>query len=347
MDEDQDEAGEDAIEDLQAGHSSAVAIQHYARTVEQSSFLGDYFFLQYANCSKKYHSLFGLGTMSCMRKDLDEDEKRWKVNALKVMGKSNTASSLASENSATLLTPGYSQENWKQLIREETAAAIKEVVESLGTSLRPSISTGVGSNLRNVMTDAESGVESALEVSSSPAPISSLPTSPCFEGQESSPIFTPTHEPLDMASLPLSHDLVLQRCLESLLNGTVHDGPITFKSRFQKEAARAIADLEKGNLVLVGPTASGKTYTWMIWAAHQVSQTNQRKMVVICPLIALKEEFYSKASGLNIPAFFWTSSTSQPPQNTILIFMSVEDLLDRNFECWVAMNHHQIVSKMD
>ncbi|AFR97625.2 hypothetical protein C343_05772 [Cryptococcus neoformans C23] len=51
---------EDAIEDLQAGHSSAVATAHYAPVQGSPTLLGDYFFLKYVNCSKRYRQLLQL-----------------------------------------------------------------------------------------------------------------------------------------------------------------------------------------------------------------------------------------------------------------------------------------------
>ncbi|OXC58384.1 hypothetical protein C358_06169 [Cryptococcus neoformans MW-RSA852] len=140
VDENKEDAGEDAIEDLQAGHGSAVAMSDYARTTDRSSFLGEYFFLQYANCSKRYHSLLQLVTTP--PKQLTDDERRWKANASKVMGLSLSSSSSAHDNPATFMQ-GYVHEDLKHFIRQEFSEAIKEATQFFGTEVKEIISTCV------------------------------------------------------------------------------------------------------------------------------------------------------------------------------------------------------------
>ncbi|OXG13590.1 hypothetical protein C367_06137 [Cryptococcus neoformans Ze90-1] len=140
VDENKEDAGEDAIEDLQAGHGSAVAMSDYARTTDRSSFLGEYFFLQYANCSKRYHSLLQL--VITPPKQLTDDERRWKANASKVMGLSLSSSSSAHDNPATFMQ-GYSHEDLKHFIRQEFSEAVQEATQFFGTEVKEIVSTCV------------------------------------------------------------------------------------------------------------------------------------------------------------------------------------------------------------
>ncbi|OXB34827.1 hypothetical protein J007_05486 [Cryptococcus neoformans] len=218
---------EDAIEDLQAGHSSAVATAHYARVQGSPTLLGDYFFLKYVNCSKRYRQLLQLCPPP--------------------------------EHSREL-----SQEDVRNLIKQENAAVVKDV-QSLNTELKRSVVNTIATLLRNpnVLPDFVSNDGSIPQAVPRPAvaeqqvlPGSAVLRSPPphvtpSAGQPSpSPAIPPGITPIprspalvNTSTLPLSDDSVLQRSLESLLNGTIKNRPISFKSTFQREAARAVASL--------------------------------------------------------------------------------------------------------
>ncbi|OXG12839.1 hypothetical protein C366_05658 [Cryptococcus neoformans Tu401-1] len=218
---------EDAIEDLQAGHSSAVATAHYARVQGSPTLLGDYFFLKYVNCSKRYRQLLQFCPPP--------------------------------EHSREL-----SQEDVRNLIKQENAAVVKEV-QSLNTELKRSVVNTIATLLRNpnVLPDFVSNDGSIPQAVPRPAvagqqvlPGSAVLRSPPphvtpSAGQPSpSPAIPPGITPVPPSpplvntdTLPLSEDSVLQRSLESLLNRTIKNRPISFKSTFQREAARAVASL--------------------------------------------------------------------------------------------------------
>lgn len=139
------------------------------------------------------------------------------------------------------------------------------------------------------------------------------------------------------------NDNVLLSLLQSLLSNEVK-GSITWKSEFQRRGARAVVELDDGNLVLVGPTSAGKTMTWMLWAALQASLPKKEKMLVICPLVAIKEEFFAKAQECLIPSHYWGSGNDLPTAEDILVFLSVEDIPHREFQAWLTANAHQVVS---
>lgn len=121
-------------------------------------------------------------------------------------------------------------------------------------------------------------------------------------------------------------------------------GSMTWKSEFQQRGARAVAELDQGNLVLVGPTSAGKIMTWMFWAALQASLPKKEKMLVICPLVAIKE-FFAKAKEYLIPSHYWGSGNDLPTSEDILFFLSVEDIPRREFQAWLTANAHLIVSR--
>ncbi|OXH04193.1 hypothetical protein C369_05797 [Cryptococcus neoformans A5-35-17] len=218
---------EDAIEDLQAGHSSAVATAHYAPVQGSPTLLGDYFFLKYVNCSKRYRQLLQLCPPPERSREL-------------------------------------SQEDVRNLIKQENAAVVKEV-QSLSTELKRSVVNTIATLLRNpnVLPDFVSNDGSIPQAVPRPAvagqqvlPGSAVLRSPPphvtpSAGQPSpSPAIPPGITPVPPSpplvntdTLPLSEDSVLQRSLESLLNGTIKNRPISFKSTFQREAARAVASL--------------------------------------------------------------------------------------------------------
>ncbi|OXH04268.1 hypothetical protein C369_05796, partial [Cryptococcus neoformans A5-35-17] len=157
-----------------------------------------------------------------------------------------------------------SQEDVRNLIKQENAAVVKEV-QSLSTELKRSVVNTIATLLRNpnVLPDFVSNDGSIPQAVPRPAvagqqvlPGSAVLRSPPphvtpSAGQPSpSPAIPPGITPVPPSpplvntdTLPLSEDSVLQRSLESLLNGTIKNRPISFKSTFQREAARAVASL--------------------------------------------------------------------------------------------------------
>lgn len=88
----------------------------------------------------------------------------------------------------------------------------------------------------------------------------------------------------------------------------------------------------------------GKTMIWMLWAVYQAMLPRKEKMVVICPLVAIKEEFFAKAQEFLIPSHYWESGNDLPTSDDILIFLSVEEIPKKDFQAWLTANAYAAVS---
>lgn len=81
--------------------------------------------------------------------------------------------------------------------------------------------------------------------------------------------------------------------------------------------------------MLVGPTSAGKIMTWMFWAALQASLPKKEKMLVICPLVAIKE-FFAKAKEYLIPSHYWGSGNDLLLQRIFFSFCQWKIFLEEN-----------------
>lgn len=128
---------DDAVEDLQAGHSSAVAMAHYARLQGRSKFLDDRFFLNYVNCSKRYHQLLQLCPPPRYSQELSRQEKNFLSNASLVMGSSvqqHPLSPLEAGIQPVELMASQAREHLLKDIKDIVTATVKSMLPSPGTT---------------------------------------------------------------------------------------------------------------------------------------------------------------------------------------------------------------------
>lgn len=128
---------DDAVEDLQAGHSSAVAMAHYARFQGGRKFLDDYFFLNYVNCSKRYHQLLQLCPPPRHSQELSLREKNFLSNASLVIGSSVQQCPLSPSEAGIQpveLMTSQAKEHLLKDIQDIITATVKGMLPSYGTT---------------------------------------------------------------------------------------------------------------------------------------------------------------------------------------------------------------------
>lgn len=128
---------DDAIEDLQAGHSSSVAMAHYARLQGGNKLPDDYFFLKYVNCSKRYHQLLQLCPPPRYRQELSLREKKFLSNASLLMDSSiqqRPLSPLEAASQPVELMTSQARDKLLKDIKDIVTATVKSILPSPGTT---------------------------------------------------------------------------------------------------------------------------------------------------------------------------------------------------------------------
>jgi hypothetical protein len=103
----------------------------------------------------------------------------------------------------------------------------------------------------------------------------------------------------------------------------------TWRSAWQRSSCQLVMDT-KDNLLLVGPTAAGKTLLWLLPALSE--EERGKTTVVISPFRALKSDLMARCEQAGIRPFQWTRNLGHDRR---LVFASIEHVSKDTFLSWL------------
>jgi len=137
------------------------------------------------------------------------------------------------------------------------------------------------------------------------------------------------------SSSPIERELyVPHQSLTRMLQKFLGDSTATFKNPEQAEAIEFVLAYER-HLLLVGPTAMGKTLAYMIPAA----QRDHGITCVLLPLSALHTDFDRRCKDLKIESSRWTPVNNQPA--TRIVYVSPEHAQSKQFVDYLIESYNR------